>query len=321
MAHAIDFSNNRANIAYVGAKPWHGLGAQMDADQPLDVWLKQAGMDWQAKKAPVLFQDEGVTHTTDSVMLFRSDTKAPLGVVTDRYKVVQPNEVMDFYTDLVGTQGWKIDVAGCLDGGKRIWALAKTDAEIRVKGTIDNVETYLLLATSFDGTMATVGKFSSVRVVCQNTLSMSLNDSLAKVSVPHSATFNVDKVKQELGIYEAVATQFQEKADILANRKMNDKEAVRFIMDVLVGKDSKPEDLSTRSANVIKAVFNKYRGAGMGSTLITAENTAWGALNSITEYITHEAGRNTNNRMRSAWFGKGEAITQFAMKEALRLAS
>jgi phage/plasmid-like protein (TIGR03299 family) len=184
---------------------------------------------------------------------------------------------------------------------------------------VDSVDTYLLLATSFDGTMATVGKFSSVRVVCQNTLSMSLNDSSARVSVPHSAVFNVDRVKQELGIYAAVAQEFQGKADLLAGRKVSDKEAMRLIIDVLAGKDVKPEDLSTRSANVIKAVFNKYAGAGMGATLKTADGTAWGVVNAVTEYVSHDAGRNTNNRMRSAWFGKGDMMNQAAMQSALAL--
>ena len=323
MAHMIDFSNNRSNIAFVGQVPWHGLGQQMQENQPLDIWMQEAGLAWQAEKSPVLFQDKaGVIHTTDNVMLYRSDTNYPLGVVTDRYKVVQPQEVLEFYSDLVATQGWKIDVAGSLDNGKRIWALAKTDAEIRVKGTLDAVETYLLLATSFDGTMATVGKFTSVRVVCQNTLSMSLSDNRgARVSVPHSRVFNADTVKEGLGIYASAAQVFEEKANILASRKMQDNEVIQYLKDVLVGKEVKLEDVSTRSANVIKAVFDKYRGAGMGSTLTTAEGTAWGALNAITEYITHNASRNTNNRMRSAWFGKGDQITQNAMAEALILAA
>lgn len=319
MAHMIDFSNNRANIAYVGDTPWHGLGSRLAPDQSLDVWLESAGLNWEAKRAAAHFYDEGELVKADNEIIYRSDTKASLGVVTDRYKLVQPREVIEFYSDLVATQGWHLDVAGSLDGGKRIWALAKTDAEIAVLGTVDRVETYLLLATSYDGTMATIGKFSSCRVVCANTLAMSLNDKLAKVSVPHSATFDPERVKEGLGIYADVAKQFEETANVLAKRKLKDSEAMKLIIQVLAGKDVDPEDISTRSANVIQGVFDLYKGAGKGSTLVTAEGTAWGAVNAVTEYFTHQAGRNTNNRMRSAWFGKGEQAGLTAVEEALKL--
>jgi hypothetical protein len=81
------------------------------------------------------------------------------------------------------------------------------------------------------------------------------------------------------------------------------------------------DDVSRSSGNVIKACFDLYRGKGKGSTLITAEGTAWGAVNAVTEYLTHEAGNNANNRMRSLWFGKGEQMGIDAIHKALKLAS
>lgn len=323
MAHLIDMSNYRANIAFVGEVPWHGLGSKLNPGTSFDVWLKEAGLDWEAKKARIAFQDEeGQVHAGTSEVVYRSDTKKQLGVVTDRYKIVQPREVIEFYSDLVATRGWDIEVAGSLDEGKRIWALAKTDASINVAGTADKVSTYLLLATAFDGTMATVGKFSSVRVVCQNTLTMSLNDGLAKVSVPHSRVFDADAVKTELGIYEAATVDFEEKANRLAKQKVSDSDAMRFIMQVLAGEDAVAADLSTRQSNIIRSVFDLYKGKGMGSNLASANGTAWGLTNAVTEYIDHHINsRSVNNRMRSAWFGQGEEIKNTALEKALLIAA
>lgn len=323
MSANISFVGGVAQMAYTGIVPWHGLGSSLPQNAPLEIWLKEAGMLWEAKKTKQMFRDEdGTIHYGDDNILYRSDTKATLGTCSDRYQIVQPGEVMDFYRDLVDLQGFTIETAGCLDGGKRLWALAKTDGEIAVGGTVDRMNTYLMLATSFDGSMATIGKFTSIRVVCQNTLSMSLGDGAAKIAVPHSTSFDARKMKEQLGIYEAATNQMQEQVDILAKRKMSDAEAMRFIMDVLAGKDVKAEELSTRNSNIIQSVFGLYKGAGMGSSLPVANGTAWGALNAITENIDHHINcRDNNNRIKSAWFGKGDELKTNAFKQALALAA
>ena len=321
MAHMIDFSNNRANVAFVGEVPWHGMGAKLTENAPLEVWCKEAGMDWEAKKSKVLFQDdEGISQESESFVVYRSDTKKELGICSDRYQIVQPAEVVEFYRDIVDSQGFKLETMGCLDGGKRIWALAKTGADFRVNGTIDEVGTYLLLATSFDGSLATVSRFTSVRTVCQNTLTMGLSEKGNKVSVSHSTKFDSAKVKEELGIYEKITAQMNEEVNEMAKRTMKDSEAMRFIIDILEGKNAKLEDISTRNMNIIQNVYGLFKGNGKGSTLQSAEGTLWGAVNAVTEYIDHNVkSRSDNNRLRSAWFGTGEKAKNDAYTHALKL--
>lgn len=321
MTAMIDTSNNRANIAFAGEVPWHGLGSVMQPGMSEEQWIQEAGLQWTALRSGVHFYDaDDIQHTAPDQVLYRSDTKMPLGVVTNRYKIVQPREVVEFYRDLVATQGWTLDVCGSLDGGKRIWALAKTDAEIVVGNGMDIVETYLLLATAFDGTMATIGKFSSVRVVCSNTLTMSLNDDMAKVKVPHSRVFDPMAVKEELGIYAAATSKLEEEANRLAKRKVSDSEAAKFIAEVIGGKDFDAADVSARQGNIIKGVIDLYRGNGMGSDFSSAAGTAWGLVNSITQYVDWEINsRNNNNRMRSAWFGQGDKMKTGAFEKALAL--
>lgn len=327
MAHMIDFSNNRANIAYQGEKPWHGLGTNINKDADLDQWRVAAGLNWEALKGQECFKmpvengpaRQGRYQETSDFILYRSDTLAKLGNITDRYNVVQPREVIEFYSDLVKLEGWHMEVAGCLDGGKRIWALAKTNQEFSINGTLDVMDTYLLLATSFDGSLATIGKFTSVRVVCQNTLTMSLGDKAAIIKVSHGTAFDPEKMKQQLGISQDATNQAQEEFNALAQRKLNKKEAMRFIVDVLAGKGTDENELSTRQANIIKNVYQLYDGRGFGATLPSANDTAWGAVNAITQYVDHTQGRNVNNRMRSAWFGTGEQTKLEAKKLALAL--
>jgi phage/plasmid-like protein (TIGR03299 family) len=321
MAHMIDFSNNRANMAYTGPAPWHGLGNFITPDMPFEEWPKKAGFDWHAMRVKEQYSFNGQLIQSGDDILCRSDTGAKLGNCTKRYHEVQPIEFVEYFRGLVNTMGWTMETMGCLDGGKRIWALAKCGAEFGVGGTIDKVAAYNLLAGSFDGTMSTIAKFTSIRTVCQNTLTMGLNDGLAAVKVNHKSKFDAEAIKAKLGIGQGAFKQVEEEANLLAKRKLTDKEAVRFIISVLNGPDTKPEELSTRAANLVTGVFSKYKGAGMGATLASANGTAWGALNAITEYVDHEQGRNSNNRIREAWFGKGEQTKQKARLAALALAA
>ena len=159
MAHLIENNaiTGKAEIAFANATPWHGLGQQLTQDAHIDVWRKEAGLDWEAKLSPVTFNpssDELVTVENQNV-IYRNDTFVPLGVVTDRYKVHQPAEVLEFFNTLVQSAGFTLEVAGAIKGGKRIWALANVNREAVVLQD-DAVRGYLLLSTSFDGTYRTL---------------------------------------------------------------------------------------------------------------------------------------------------------------------
>ncbi len=153
MAHLVQ------QMAYVGAEPWHGLGNRLPAKQPIEVWAKSAGMDWTIQESPVRFMADsigslGTIHSfEDQKVLYRSDTKEALSVVSQRYQVVQPKEVLEFYRDLTDVSGYQLETAGVLKGGKKFWALAKTGQSTALKGN-DQVRGYLLLATSCDGIKA-----------------------------------------------------------------------------------------------------------------------------------------------------------------------
>ncbi|WP_217493487.1 DUF932 domain-containing protein [Variovorax boronicumulans] len=185
MAHLIE------KMAYVGQTPWHELGNQLPSKQPLEVWARQAGMDWRICETPVRYITEqagalgSIRTFEEQKVLYRSDTKAPLSVVGGRYQIVQPREVLEFYRDLTEVSGFELETAGVLKAGKKFWALARTGKETALKGN-DTVKGYILLATSCDGTLATTATPTTVRVVCNNTLSIALNGASSAVRVPKS---------------------------------------------------------------------------------------------------------------------------------------
>ncbi|AZN50027.1 TPA: DUF932 domain-containing protein [Pseudomonas aeruginosa] len=320
MAHLIE------QMAYVGAAPWHGLGSRLSPKQPLEIWQREAGMDWQIQESPVHFKADAVGHLgsihsfPEQKVLFRSDTKAPLSVVSQRYQVVQPREVLEFYRDLTQVSGYELETAGVLKGGRKFWALARTGQNTSLKGN-DLVNGYLLLATSCDGTLATTATPTTVRVVCNNTLTIAVDGTTRAIKVPHNTRFDPQQVKKQLGIAVSQWDDFMYRMRMLAERKVNTKEALSFITTVLG--DSSP---SGQKANVVpniramQKVESLYQGQGRGSSLETANGTAWGLLNAVTEFVDHQRrARSTEYRMDSAWFGQGAVIKQRALEAALQL--
>jgi len=314
------------SMAYVGEEPWHGLGNQLAPDQPLEIWAQQSGMDWQIEESEVRFiagnTGLGSIHAfPEQKVLYRSDTKAPLSVVSNRYQVVQPNAILEFYRDLTEVGGYQLETAGVLKGGKKLWALARTGQSATLKGR-DEVNGYLLLATACDGTLATTAQFTSVRVVCNNTLAIALGDNTGAVKVPHRSRFDAQAVKQQLGIAISSWDMFMVRTKAMANCKVKPETAEAYFKRVLTYPTSAASGGTPTAVNdrAIKSALDLFAGRGRGADLASASGTAWGLLNAVTEYVDHQRkARSDDYRRDAAWFGAGATIKQKAWDEALKL--
>ena len=322
MAHLIE------KMAYVGATPWHQLGNQLPPKQPIEVWAEKAGMDWNICETPVRYMTEqvgslgSIMSFDDQKVLYRSDTKAPLSVVSSRYQVVQPKAVLEFYRDLTEISGFELETAGVLKEGRKFWALARTGKEMALKGN-DLVKGYLLLATSCDGTLATTATPTTIRVVCNNTLTIALNGATSAIKVPHSTSFDAQAVKKQLGIAVSQWDSFMYRMKTLSERKVKNHEAMNYFLKVLCQSDSQADQAAVlTNERALKKVQSLYEGQGRGSELASASGTAWGLLNAVTEFVDHEKrARSQEFRLESAWFGQGAALKQRALHHALQLAA
>ena len=315
MSHLVE------SMAYTNQVPWHGLGNQLTAKQPIEVWAQQAGMAFDIKETPVRFMTESIGSLgaimsfPEQKVLYRSDTKAALSVVSNRYQVVQPREILEFYRDLTEISGFELETAGVLKEGRKVWALAKTNQSSALKGN-DVVNAYLLLATACDGTLATTAQFTSIRVVCNNTLAIALNNGTGAVKVPHSTSFDAQAVKKQLGISVSSWDAFIYRMKTLSERKVKSHEAMNYFLRVFTDPNSTAGGLSNERA--IKKVQALYDGHGKGAELASSKATAFGLLNAVTEYVDHERrARSTDHRLESAWFGQGAALKQKALDQAL----
>lgn len=315
MAHELTIrKNGKAEMAYVGTKPWHGLGQELVAGADLETWKESSGMDWDILSGPVKFNSDGTFPQYN--VLYRSDDHEPLSIVSSKYKVVQPGEVLEFFKDLVGANGFELTTAGTLFGGKRFWALASIGQEACVVGK-DKVGGYLLLSSSCDGTLATTARFTTVRVVCNNTLSMAINDQKAEVTVGHRSHFNPTTVKDQLGIAKDAFADFMKEARLLSKIKLSEVEAGAFVDSLLVDTKTIYKEDATQSRQY-KKILELFNGQGIGADLSGAKGTAWGLVNAVTEYVDHHARAKTDSaRLASAWFGRGDSLKTEAAQRLL----
>jgi len=342
MAHEIDFTTGRPAIAYTGEKPWHGYGQVITEEQPLEVWRALAGLDWEVKESPI-YHNRYLTYEDTSEgkrlsgsanriaaqnhlsfklvkgrkILTRSDTNEPLSVVSTRYKVVQPKEVLEFFRSVIKENGFKMSTAGALKGGKRVWAMADCGKDFHVNG--DRVGAHLLLATSYDGTFATTAQFTSIRVVCNNTLGFSLDrgGEGGVVRVPHTQDFNSWDIKADLG-FDVSWVNFRDNIFKLSEHKVTKREAIAYFLTVMGVTEEEAAD--GKQLSNVKKLISLYE-SGPGAKLPSAQDTLWGALNAVTFLADHcRAAKNTGNRFDSASFGGGAQMKRKAFKLAVDIA-
>ncbi len=236
MAHEIYTARNgQACMAFVGATPWHGLGQHLTEGAPITIWTKEAGFDWEALAATPTFTraDGTIGQFGEKSVIYRSDTGAPLSVMGDRYKIVQPREVLGFFDSLIKDQGFQLHTAGVLCGGNKLWALAKNGhgGEV-VKG--DKVRQFLMLSTSLDGSSPTTAAFTEVRIVCASTLRMAMRsiDKKNSVRVSHRSVFDADSVKRQLGLAGDIWQHFMNSAQSLAEQPCDLEEAREILRGI-----------------------------------------------------------------------------------------
>jgi len=276
-------------MAHAGELPWHGLGNRLAPRQPIDVWKRQAGMDWEIEEAEVRYvagsHNLGVIHAfPDQKVLYRSDTRLPLSVVSKRFQVVQPGQILEFYRDLTANSGFELETAGVLREGRKFWALARTGQSTTLKGR-DKVDGYLLLATACDGTLATTAQFTSIRVVCNNTLSIALGNATGAIKVLHRSQFDPGVMKRQLGITISSWDGFVARMKALSERPVDPDSVEGLLSRVLTytGPDGKRTVVNEQAMVNVRSL---YEGGGRGALMASSRGTAWGLLNSVTEFVT-----------------------------------
>lgn len=310
---------------------WEGQGAKaqrLAAGASVEEWTTAAGMDWTVKRAKVRYpvsRDDVNSPAAwrtidDKVVLVRSDTGDALGIVSDRYKVVQPRQCVEFFRDMMAAAGFQMNTAGTLHGGSKVWAQCNVGGDAIGRGDFNRGR--VLIATSFDYSSPTIVKGVNESVVCANTLGFALAEDGKAVRVSHRTQFDAEAVQKQLGLAVEAFTRTIEQARELSRVAIGGEQAQRFVA-ALLSKVAKPTDEQLVKASEMRAfrrILELFEGAGRGSDLPSRKGTLWGLVNGVTDYVDHDArAQSDENRAVSATFGAGDALKSAAMSSALAL--
>ncbi len=259
--------------------------------------------------------------------LLRSDNQAYLSTVGKDYKTVQPAKIMDFFRALVKQQGLEIETAGALKNGNIVWALAKVDDDFTIYGQ-DRINPYVLVATSYNLELSTTAMLTSVRVVCNNTLTFSgaftANENRSDVfKVRHDKEFSITEAHGKLGLNKEAWEEHKNQLDSLARLSVSPEEIMEYFYRVagqdkeIVRNEDNGKVIKLPEPNrVIKSYINAYHN-GPGATLRSSQGTMFGAVQAVTFYQDHLApAGDRGKRFASATFNNGNTRKQAAFKLA-----
>jgi len=319
MAHEVEMIDGVAQMAYAGDKPWHGLGVEVSNDLTPEQMMRKAGLDWSVEKVDSFIDVDGERIPTGQQSLVRSSDNKILTNVGGDWNPVQNSEAFEFFSEYVLAGDMEMNTAGSLKGGSNVFALAKVKDSFTILGE-DQVDSYLLFSNPHQYGKAIDVRFTPIRVVCNNTLTFSLNSASKNfVKLNHRSVFDADQVKETLGIAHDKFSQYKEMAEFLSTRRFTAESLVQFYNDVFpyTHKESEVKtvkDLS-KTARDAYEVLETQPGANFG------EGTWWQALNSVTYLTDHKLGRNADTRMQSAWFGVNQSRKIKAANKAVEYAT
>lgn len=315
MAHNLNLVNGKYSFATT-QKAWHGLGQLVNGVMTAQQAIEQAGLGYIVEKGDVY------TYIGDKQILipekyatYRKDTGDTFGIVGGRYEIVQNNEAFSFFDEIVGEGAAIYETAGALGKGEKVFITAKMPECIRIEGTDDLTEVYVILTNTHDGSGAVIAGITPVRIVCNNTLNAALNNMVRKVSIRHTTNVKskLEQAHKVLNISHKAIEQYNELFNHLATIKVTDSQVQKLVEELF---KSEKND-STRILNIRDAVKTAYfTGAGQENIL----GTGWGFYNGVTHYLSHDkAYRDESSKFEALMDGTSTKVADKALELILDL--
>lgn len=300
MAHEVE------SMAYARAVPWHGLGAQVSADVTAEEMLEAAGLNWRVKMCPMTAEFEGEhVKVPGRFALIRDKDKKVMTVASEAWTPVQNSDILSFFKNYVEAGGARLETAGSLRGGARVWALASLDHSFEARPG-DKVKGYLLLTGSHVVGCATTASTTQVRVVCANTLRMAESNQQLHYKQNHLREFDFSAAKAHIESAHEELVTAEKIAKQLVSLKLSVYDALeKAILPVFAPNVDMDLEAITKAVNepallprTISEIMDSYYNAPGADP-----DTGWGAMNAVTHWTDHICGRDSSTRLFRSWIG------------------
>jgi phage/plasmid-like protein (TIGR03299 family) len=276
MAHQIE------TMFYTRTTPWHGLGIKVSEALSSEAALEKSGLDWNVIQQPIY------TETGHLIPNYKANVRdkdySVLGVVSDRYTVVQNIEAFEFTDNLLG-EGVRYETAGALQSGKRVWLLAKLPERYIING--EKIEPYLVFSNSHDGSQAITVAMTPIRVVCQNTLNLALRQAKRSWSSKHVGNIQgkLHEAQETLELAHGYMSELGKEIDVLNRIKMTDSKVMEFIHNELAPMPDNATAIQKKNVNQVRDdMVTRFFEA---PDLRLLPKTAYRFINAISDHVTH----------------------------------
>ena len=310
MAHMVE------TMAYAGELPWHGLGVKVIDDLTPEQMMQKAGVDWTVEKQNLI--TSGGSTVKNKQALVRSSDGSVLDVVGKGWNPVQNADAFNFFEEYVRAGDMQMHTAGSLNDGKMVWALAKTNESFELFDG-DVTENYFLFSNPHEFGKAIDIRMTPIRVVCNNTLTLSLNqDSNAMLKVNHRKEFDVAEVKEQIGIAKEKMEQYKSMAEFLGSKRYTSENIVQYFNEVFGSPAKEKVDGVTPFSSINANNAMEYLDTQPGAKF--AQGSFWNAFNTVTYMTDHIQGRSNDGRLTSSWYGRNRRVKLKALDKALEYA-
>ncbi len=274
-------SANVETMFYVREKPWHGLGIEVQEAPTSADALICAGLDWEVLQKHV-YTEDGSFIAGYKVNL-RSTDSAILGIVSDRYKVVQNEDAFRFTDDLLG-EGVTYETAGALQGGRKVWMLAKMPQKYIIGG--DEIAPYMVVMNSHDGSSGIKVAMTPIRVVCQNTLNLALNTAKRTWTSKHTENVmsRVHEARETLMLAEAYMGGLGREIDSLSRIKLTDKKVMEFMQEFFPVTEDMSDVTKKNNFRLLEDMKRRYWNA---PDLANIGKNGYRFINAVSDFATH----------------------------------
>lgn len=274
-------SANVETMFYVRETPWHGLGTKVNEAPDSRTALTAAGLDWEVLQEPIHMAD-GKPIGGYKVNVRNMDRRV-LGVVSDRYKIVQNREAFAFTDALLG-EGVRYETAGSLQEGKKVWLLAKLPHEYIISG--DRISPYLVFFNSHDGSGAIKAALTPIRVVCQNTLNLALSSAKRSWSMIHTGDIRgkIEEARDTLLLAETYMDSLGKAFEELRGKKLTEKQVKEYIEILLPIEDGSTPQQARNMRKLQEDMKLRYFDA---PDLRDVGNNGYRFINAVSDFATH----------------------------------
>jgi len=331
MAHQINFNEKKGNYSFASnsEKAWHGLGQVVEKAMTASEAIEQANLDYEVEKTTIharIPSQDGIElyqPFEDKFATYRKDTHDTLGIVGGRYEIVQNKDAFGFFDAIIDSGEAIFETAGALGKGERIFVTAKLPEDMLVAG--EECNKYIILTNSHDGTSSIIAGFTSVRVVCNNTLQAALRDLTNKVLIQHrvGAKERLAEAYKVMNIGSKYMNEVQEVFNEMAKTKVSDEQLQDYIIKVMnpeyksLKSVEEAEKISTRFKNQVSSIYEFALSHPTQQTNAT-RGTLWGAYNAISGYYNYiQKYKNEEQKFTSQMFGNANNKIIKAFNEAV----